>query len=100
MLYVINFITLYANSADNKLVIFFLCFPENSIWHFLLPASVAQLDARPTGGQEVVGSTPAEVGNILCGDWSWNIFYSHSLPSADSRRAVVSFWQKNVHNIG
>ena len=29
------------------------------------PASVAQLDARPTGDQEVTGSTPAEVGNIL-----------------------------------
>ena len=25
--------------------------------------------------------------------------YSHSLSSADSRRPVVSFWQKNVHNI-
>ena len=25
---------------------------------------------------------------------------SHSLPSADSRRAVVSFWQKNVYNPG
>ena len=24
--------------------------------------------------------------------------YGHSLPSADSRRAVVSFWRKNVHN--
>ena len=24
-----------------------------------------QLDARPTGDQEVAGSTPAEVGNIL-----------------------------------
>ena len=24
----------------------------------------------------------------------------HSLPSADSRGAVVSFWQKNVHNTG
>ena len=24
----------------------------------------------------------------------------HSLPSADSRRAVVSFWRKNVHNTG
>ena len=31
---------------------------------------------------------------------SWNIFYSHSLPSADSKRAVVSFWGKNVHNTG
>ena len=25
------------------------------------------------------------------------IFSNHSLPSADSRMAVVSFWQKNVH---
>ena len=32
--------------------------------------------------------------------WSWNIFYGHSLPSADSRRAVVSFWRQNVHNTG
>ena len=33
------------------------------------PASVTQLDARPTGDQEVPGSTPAEVGNIL----SWRL---------------------------
>ena len=32
------------------------------------------------------------------GDWSWNIFYGYSLPSAGSRRAVISFWRKNVHN--
>ena len=31
------------------------------------------------------------------GNWSWNNFYGHSLPSADSRRAVVSYWRKNVH---
>ena len=31
------------------------------------------------------------------GDWSWNIFYTHSLPSTDSRTPVVSFWRKNVH---
>ena len=29
------------------------------------PASVAQLDARPTGDQEVAGLIPAKVGNIL-----------------------------------
>ena len=29
------------------------------------PASVAWLAARPIGDQEVVGSTPAEVSNIL-----------------------------------
>ena len=32
--------------------------------------------------------------------WENVIFYGHSLPSADSRRAVVSFWRKNVHNTG
>ena len=32
------------------------------------------------------------------GDWSWNHFYDHSFPSADSSRAVVSYWQrKDVH---
>ena len=30
-----------------------------------MPASVAQLDARPTRDQEVAGSTTAEIGNIL-----------------------------------
>ena len=42
-------------------------------------ASVAQLDVRPTGDQEDVGSVPNRSGNIL--SWSWNAFYSHSLPS-------------------
>ena len=29
--------------------------------------------------------------------WSWNNFYGHSRPTADSSRTVVSYWQKNVH---
>ena len=44
--------------------------------------------------------TPPRSVTFFQGDWSWNIFYGHSLPSADSRRAVVSFWGKNVHNTG
>ena len=68
---------------------------------FPLPASLAQLDApsdwRPGGG---AGSTPAEISNILSWRLIMKYFYGHSLPSADSRRAVVSFWQKNVHNTG
>ena len=65
------------------------------------PALVAQLDApsnwRPGGH----GFNPCpRSATFFCGDWSWNIFYGHSLPSADSRRAVVSFWLKNVHNTG
>ena len=41
------------------------------------PVSVAQLDAHPTGDQEVVGSTPAEVGNIL----SWRLIMKYFLQS-------------------
>ena len=72
------------------------------LWHFLgiftyilnlsqnrnAPASVAQSDARPTSDQEAAGSTPAGSAIFFRGDWSWNIFYGHSRPSADSRRAV------------
>ena len=43
---------------------------------------------------------PSRSATFFRGDWSWNIFYGHSLPSADSRRAVVIFWRKNVHNTG
>ena len=43
---------------------------------------------------------PLRSATLFRGDWSWNIFYCHSLPSADLRRAVVSFWQKNVHSTG
>ena len=65
------------------------------------PASVVPLDARPTGDQEVAaGLTPAGSATFFRGGWSWNIFYGYSLPSADSRRAIVCFWRKNVHNTG
>ena len=49
--------------------------------------------------RSLVQPTP-RLATFFRGDWSWNIFYGHSLPSADSRRAVVSFWRKNVHNTG
>ena len=38
-------------------------------------ASVAQLDARPTGDQEVAGLIPAKVGNIL----SWRVIMKYFL---------------------
>ena len=40
---------------------------------------------------------PPRSATFFRGDWSWNIFYGHSVPSADSRRAVVSFWGKNAY---
>ena len=59
-------------------------------------ALVAQLDAHPTGDDQEVAS----LTTFFLRDWSWKFFYGHSLPSTDLRRAVVSFWQKNVHNTG
>ena len=41
------------------------------------PASVAQLDARPTVDQKVAGSIPAEVGNTL----SWRLSIKYFLRS-------------------
>ena len=61
------------------------------------PASVAQFDAHSTGDQEAAGLIPTWSASFSSGDWSWKIFYGHSLPPADSRRADVSFWLKNVH---
>ena len=57
----------------------------------------AQSNARPVlRRSRVRSSRPA---TFFCGDWSRNNFYGHSLPSADSRRAVVSYWRKNVHEV-
>ena len=43
----------------------------------LLPALAPELDACPTGDQEVVGLTPATVGNIL----SWRLIMKYFLRS-------------------
>ena len=43
-----------------------------------------------------VRSLPGLV-TVLRGSHSYNIFYGHSFPSADSRRAVVKFRRKNRH---
>ena len=72
---------------------------QTATYYFIGPPWLSWM-CRPIGDQEVAASTLAEVGNILSWDWSWKKFYGHSLPSSDSRRAVVSFWQKNVHNTG
>ena len=53
---------------------------------------VAQSDVYPPGMRTVVG--PA---TFFHGDWSWNNFYGHSLPTADSSREEVSYLQKDVH---
>ena len=55
-------------------------------------ASVAQLDARLTGDQEVRGSNPAEVGNILSWRFDHEIFSTVilSLPLIQEGQLSVS----------
>ena len=52
---------------------------------------VTQSDVPLTADQEVAGLITTGSGNIFV-ETDHEIFSSHSLPSADSRRAVVNFW--------
>ena len=45
-----------------------------------LPASVAQLGARPTGDQEVAGSTPARSATFFPGDLIMKYFLRSLFP--------------------
>ena len=61
------------------------------------PGTVDRLEACPLGMQVAPSSIPTS-GTFFCGDLVIKKkFYSHSPSSADSRRAVVSYWWKNVH---
>ena len=61
------------------------------------PPSMAQSDVHPTGDQEVMGSIPTSSGNILLLRLIMKYFLRSFSSFTDSRRAVVSFWRKNVH---
>ena len=60
------------------------------------PGSVARSEACPLGIQAAPSSIPTS-GTFFHGDLVMKNFYGHSPSSADSRRAVVSYWRKNVH---
>ena len=59
---------------------------------------MAQLDVGLTGSREVAGSTLARLPTFFREDFIMKYFLRSF--STDSRRVVVSFWQKNVHNTG
>ena len=91
---------LFCTNCDSKYFIRATVHSNSNPLRASQPASVAQLDAPPTGDQEVAGLTLQGRATFFRGDWSWNTFYGHSLLFVDSRRAVDSFWRKNVHNTG
>ena len=72
-------------------------FPHPEKWKHQLraPGTVAgSVRIRLVCGRlQVQSSRPAKHSFVEI--WSWKNFYDHSLPSGDSRRAVVSYWRKN-----
>ena len=58
------------------------------------PASVGQLDVRPTGDQEVVGSTPSEVGNFLSLRLIMKYFLQSLSPFRCFKKGSCQFWGK------
>ena len=88
----------FCNAFNIRIFIALYSTVHEMLWVYAnaLLLSLAQLDACPTGNQEIVSSW-LWFGTIFRWDGSWNLFYGHSLPSADSRREVVSYLQKNMH---
>ena len=68
------------------------------IFEDYVPASVAQLDAPSYWRSGTCGFNLRRGQQHSFVEIDHEI--GHSVPSADSRRAVVSFWRKNVHNTG
>ena len=60
---------------------------------------MAQLDAHPTGDQEVAGSVPPDRQHSFV-EIDHEIFFRVILSLPELRRAVVIFWRKNMHNTG
>ena len=85
-------------AVDLQTTLFLLHFSILYAILHLIKADVARSDARAPGMRwlQIRSSRPA---TFFCGDWSWNNFYGHALLSADSRRAVVSYWWKNVQKV-
>ena len=70
----------------------FLIAPDRRDWSQWLSWMLSWLVIR-----RPLVQSPLGLAAFFHGDWSWNIFYCDSLPSADSRSAVVSFWWKQEH---
>ena len=66
------------------------------VTHFLMAGRVARSEACPLGMQAASSSIPTS-GTFFHGDEHEKFLQPFTLFPADSRRAVVSYWQKNVH---
>ena len=61
-------------------------------------ATMYPLKTQVQGSEgKIILSSQSGPATFFRWDWSWNLFYGHSLPSADSRREVVRYLRKDVH---
>ena len=97
--------SLFVAVSGNKVTIFMLLnvFEHRSVYvrskilnvyqcMYQGPGAVARSEVCPLGMQ--AAPSPA---HSFVETWLWKNFYGHSPSSADSRRAVISYWRKNVH---
>ena len=93
------YLSYFSHNRNGRSITYCQHFIPNSIVPYLYwgqPRWLSWMRAKLVIRRSAVQSLP-DLVTLFCGDWSWNIFYGPSLPSYDSRRAVVSFWQKKVH---
>ena len=70
------------------------CGLDTQLSNWKLPCSVRCVPAWYSDGR---GFDPRARTTFLLGDWSLNNFFGIYLRTADSSRAAVSHWQKDVH---
>ena len=104
------FCHVFMNSVFIGIIPFYIIITAHSLYLILLRPPLGMFKSGTTFEQSqrwslsrlvirrawVHGSGPA---TFFHWDWSWNLFYGHSLPSADSRREVVSYLRKKVHRV-
>ena len=77
---------------------FQFCKSNYGSWPSLAPHTVGTASDSRQQRQELQVQILSWPHNF-CGDWSWKHFYNHSSLSVDSRKTVVSYWQKYVHKV-
>ena len=86
------------NKGSDYISLWWLYSQDLSVFVMCVNGTVARSDARPPCMRMVSGSI-IESGPAIFfrWDWSWNHFYGHPLPTAESSRAVASYWRKDVY---
>ena len=89
---------IYITAPSQRQPEYFSSFHHSSfhlLWPRWLSWMLVRLETRRSRVRPLPRSASEKSSTFYRGDWSWSIFYGHSLPSADSRRAVVAICAEN-----